>query len=73
MKSRGIDHATASRILIQAFARDRQGLGDEDILRLDRVYIVDPLGNLVMAYESGFDAKGLLKDLRRLLRLSSIG
>ena len=65
--------ASAGSDLIQAFARDRQGLGDEDILRLDRVYIVDPLGNLVMAYESGFDAKGLLKDLRRLLRLSSIG
>ncbi len=65
--------ASAGSDFIQAFARDRQRLGDEDILRLDRVYIVDPLGNLVMAYESGFDAKGLLKDLRRLLRLSSIG
>ena len=65
--------ASAGSEFIKAFARDRQGLGDEDILRLDRVYIVDPLGNLVMAYESGFDAEGLLKDLQRLLRLSSIG
>ena len=65
--------ASAGSDFVQAFARDRQGLGDEEILRLDRVYIVDPLGNLVMAYESGFDANGLLKDLQRLLRLSSIG
>ncbi|MCH6573460.1 MAG: hypothetical protein IH809_07440 [Proteobacteria bacterium] len=65
--------ASAGSDFIQAFARDRQGLVDEDILHLDRVYIVDPLGNLVMAYESGFDAKGLLRDLQRLLRLSSIG
>ena len=65
--------ASAGSDFIQAFARDRQGLVDEDILQLDRVYIVDPLGNRVMAYESGFDAKGLLRDLQRLLRLSSIG
>ena len=65
--------ASAGSDFIQVFARDRQGLVDEDILQLDRVYIVDPLGNLVMAYESGFDAKGLLRDFQRLLRLSSIG
>ncbi len=39
----------------------------------DRVYIVDPLGNLVMSYPPDADAKGLLEDLRRLLKLSRIG
>ncbi len=65
--------ASAGSDFIQAFASDLGDQSDQDILRLDRVYIVDPLGNLVMAYESGFDAEGLLKDLQRLLRLSRIG
>jgi cytochrome oxidase Cu insertion factor (SCO1/SenC/PrrC family) len=65
--------ASAGSDFIQAFGRDLNDKSDQDILQLDRVYIVDPLGNLVMAYESGFDAEGLLKDLKRLLRLSRIG
>lgn len=38
-----------------------------------RIYLVDPLGNLVMSYPPGADPKDLLKDLGRLLRLSQIG
>lgn len=38
-----------------------------------RVYIVDPLGNLMMSYPPGFEASGLAKDLRLLLRASQIG
>ncbi len=38
-----------------------------------RVYIVDPLGNLMMLYEPGFAPKGLQKDLHRLLKVSQIG
>lgn len=37
------------------------------------IYIVDPHGNLMMAYPAAGSARGLLKDLERLLRLSSIG
>jgi hypothetical protein len=37
------------------------------------VYIVDPLGNLVMRFAPGGDRKGLIKDLDKLLRLSHIG
>jgi hypothetical protein len=37
------------------------------------IFIVDPLGNLMMRYDSRRDPKGLLQDLRRLLRLSHIG
>lgn len=36
-------------------------------------YLVDPLGNLILAYEPGFEMKGMLADLKRLLRLSSVG
>jgi cytochrome oxidase Cu insertion factor (SCO1/SenC/PrrC family) len=38
-----------------------------------RVYLVDPLGNLLMTYAPGADLKDLLKDLETLLRLSHIG
>ncbi|MFZ2508507.1 MAG: hypothetical protein WAW79_08570 [Steroidobacteraceae bacterium] len=37
------------------------------------VYVVDPLGNLMMRHPAGGEAQGLLKDLERLLRLSGIG
>ncbi|SMF94457.1 hypothetical protein SAMN02949497_1773 [Methylomagnum ishizawai] len=39
----------------------------------DRVYLLDPLGNLVLWYAGGFDPYGLLKDLKHLLRASQIG
>ena len=37
------------------------------------VYLVDPHGNLMMSYPATGAARGLLKDLERLLRLSRIG
>ena len=47
---------------------------DEDAVRtLQRVYILDPIGNLMMYYERDADAKGILKDLERLLKASQIG
>lgn len=40
---------------------------------LTGIYIVDPHGNLMMSYPASGSARGLLKDLERLLRLSNIG
>jgi len=37
------------------------------------VFIVDPLGNLMMSYDARQNPKGLLEDLQKLLRLSHIG
>lgn len=37
------------------------------------IYLVDPLGNLVLRYPAEVDAKGILSDLQRLLKLSKIG
>ena len=39
----------------------------------DRVYIIDPLGNLMMAYTPAAKPKGMLTDLKRLLGLSHVG
>jgi hypothetical protein len=38
-----------------------------------RVYLVDPLGNAMMFYAPDVRSKGMLEDMKRLLRLSSIG
>ncbi len=38
-----------------------------------RIYIVDPLGNLMMSYAADAPRKGLLEDLKKLLKLSHIG
>ena len=38
-----------------------------------RLYIIDPLGNLMMSYPSDFEMKGLQKDIKRLLKASYVG
>ncbi|MEO8675825.1 MAG: hypothetical protein ABI569_09610, partial [Casimicrobiaceae bacterium] len=37
------------------------------------IWLIDPLGNLVLYYPADPDIKGLAKDLTRLLRASRIG
>ena len=37
------------------------------------LFVVDPLGNLVMSYDARENPRGLLQDLQKLLRLSHIG
>ncbi len=39
----------------------------------DYIFIIDPLGNLVLRYPRGFNPTGMKKDLSRLLRASRIG
>ena len=38
-----------------------------------RVYLVDPLGHLMMSYEPGDEPRGMIKDLERLLKYSGLG
>jgi hypothetical protein len=57
----GTPEATA---LLGSFPADRQG---------QMIFIVDPLGNLMMRYDSQANPKGLRQDLQRLLDLSHIG
>ena len=39
----------------------------------DRIYLVDPLGNLVLAFPADPDIRKLAKDIERVLRASRIG
>jgi len=48
--------------LLAAFGGDRR-----------QIFIVDPLGNLMMRYDTRLDPKGLRDDLKKLLDLSHIG
>jgi hypothetical protein len=38
-----------------------------------RIYIVDPLGNVMLSYAPEAAGKGMLEDMKRLLKLSHIG
>lgn len=39
----------------------------------EHIYLIDPLGNLVLRYGADVDPKGMIKDLTRLLKVSQIG
>ena len=57
---------------------DSQLLGVFDVddgapLGQERIYLVDPLGNLMMLYEPGSEPRGMIKDLERLLKYSGLG
>jgi hypothetical protein len=39
----------------------------------DPIYLMDPLGNLVLRYPRGADPSRMKKDLERLLKVSRIG
>lgn len=57
----------AGRQFLEAFP-DSATVGQQG-----RIYIVDPLGNLMMSYSPDAPPKGLLEDLKKLLKLSHIG
>lgn len=56
--------ATRAQALLQSFPQDQ---------RRYMVFVVDPLGNLVLRFDTRNDPKGLRTDMKTLLRLSSIG
>jgi hypothetical protein len=47
--------------------------GEESGKAGDRVYLIDPIGNLVLSYGADADPKKMRKDIARLLRVSQIG
>jgi hypothetical protein len=52
----------------------RPGAAEEgDPSAAGRIYLVDPLDNLMMWYPPGAPPKGMLEDLKRLLGLSHVG
>jgi hypothetical protein len=48
-------------------------LGQFPASRQNSLYVVDPLGNLMMRHDASHTSKDLLTDLKKLLKLSHIG
>ena len=46
---------------------------DDAPLTQQRLYIIDPLGNLMMSYPADINPRGIMKDLKKLLKTSRIG
>ncbi len=59
-----------TRVLQVADAGLLRAFGDNPV---DHVYLVDPLGNLMMRYPRDPDPSKMLKDLQRLMRVSRFG
>jgi hypothetical protein len=61
--------------VLDATGADARGLLEEfpSPGRGHTLFVVDPLGNLMMSYDARRDPHGLLEDLKKLLKLSHIG
>lgn len=62
------EHTVFERLAKQFKVKDQTPLDGAQ-----RIYIVDPLGNLMLSYPPDADPSGIRKDLNRLLRVSQIG
>jgi cytochrome oxidase Cu insertion factor (SCO1/SenC/PrrC family) len=58
---------------VDALARQFALPAGSPLDNLNRIYVVDPLGNFMMSYPADADPTGMRKDLARLLRISRIG
>lgn len=70
----------AGQRIIQADAAARARLipvfklaAEDNPLLANRLYIIDPRGNLIMSYRPEADPRGIIKDLKKLLKASRIG
>jgi len=59
---------TIGKSLLKLFPQDEGAP-----LQARRIYIIDPLGNLMMRYKSDVDGRDIYADLKKLLSLSHIG
>jgi cytochrome oxidase Cu insertion factor (SCO1/SenC/PrrC family) len=59
---------SAKSELVTVFSTDTT-----DPLVAGRIYLVDPLGNLMMSYPVDAEPRGIIKDMHRLLKYSGLG
>jgi cytochrome oxidase Cu insertion factor (SCO1/SenC/PrrC family) len=65
--------AGAEAAPLTALLRSHAAPAATDRVSADRVFLIDPLGNLMMSYAADARPKGMLEDLKKLLRLSHVG
>ncbi len=64
---------TGLPVNVTRLAREFELPAGSALAGLHRIYVVDPLGNLMMSYPADADPSGMRKDLARLLRASQVG
>lgn len=69
----GMAVASAEQPALERFLKPFEVSGGRAGGVAGRVYVVDPLGNLMMIYPPDAAPRGMLKDLQRLLKVSQIG
>ena len=69
----GLDVVNGNAAAINDVLKQFKLENKESAKTAQRLYFVDPFGNLMMSYEKDFDAKGLIKDMTLLLKVSRIG
>jgi cytochrome oxidase Cu insertion factor (SCO1/SenC/PrrC family) len=63
---------TGEQTVLSALAQNF-GIAPEKFLQNEAIYLIDPMGNLMMRYPQGSDPIGMRKDLTRLLKYSWVG
>jgi len=69
----GLTTLSGARATFEKLAREFVSSQGTALEITGRVYLVDPIGNLVLSYAPDADPSGMRKDLARLLRLSQLG
>jgi peroxiredoxin len=69
----GLVAVSGARVIVQTLARELVSSQGTALDVPGRVYLIDPIGNLVLSYAPDADPSGMRKDLARLLRLSQVG
>jgi len=69
----GLICLSSARTTYETLARDFVSSQGTALDVPGRVYLLDPIGNLVLSYAPDADPTGMRKDLARLLRLSQVG
>jgi cytochrome oxidase Cu insertion factor (SCO1/SenC/PrrC family) len=67
----GTLHVIASKQLFTEFVQN--SVSQKTVLQTGGIYVVDPLGNIMMFYSLESDPMGIFKDMTKLLKLSNIG
>jgi len=69
----GLLAVSGTRTTLQTLEREFVSSQGTALEAPGRVYLIDPIGNLVMSFAPDADPSGMRKDLARLLRLSQVG
>jgi len=68
-----MDVAIGPKKAVRSLAKQMKTTDGTALDGVNRIYLIDPLGNFMMTYDKDADPRGIRKDMGRLLRASRIG